>query len=214
MARSRSPRLHEQVLRAALDLFSERGIETTSMDAIARAAGVGKATIYNHWTDKEALLMEVMRFVTGLDEELEDVDSGDLCRDLAAVLNRRPPQELDADRDRMMPALIAYSAVHREFGEAWRHIVMEPPRRSLRRILLRGVKRGLLPAALDMEQALALLLGPVLYTHIFHKETEPKPADMGPKAAESFWRAHAVRPKTAGRPARRNRSAAAKRDSR
>ena len=48
------------MLRAALDLFGERGIDATSMDAIAQASGVSKATIYNHWADKEALLMEVM----------------------------------------------------------------------------------------------------------------------------------------------------------
>ena len=57
MARSRSPQAHDKVLRAALDLFSERGIEATSMDAIAQHSGVSKATIYNHWPDKGDLLM-------------------------------------------------------------------------------------------------------------------------------------------------------------
>jgi len=36
MARPRSTEAHEKVLNAALELFAERGIETTSMDAIAR----------------------------------------------------------------------------------------------------------------------------------------------------------------------------------
>ena len=66
MARARSTEAHEKVLRAALELFGERGIDATSMDAIARASGVGKATIYNHWADKEALLMEVMVMIHGL----------------------------------------------------------------------------------------------------------------------------------------------------
>ena len=39
------------------------------MDAIAQASGVSKATIYNHWADKEALLMEVMELIHGLDRE-------------------------------------------------------------------------------------------------------------------------------------------------
>ena len=69
------------------------------MDAIAQASGVSKATIYNHWADKEALLMEVMLMVNGLDRDPEDVDSGDLCRDLATVLTRRPPDEFDAARN-------------------------------------------------------------------------------------------------------------------
>ena len=80
------------------------------MDAIAQASGVSKATIYKHWADKEALLMEVMALVHGLDREPEDVDSGDICRDLTTVLTRRPPDEFDRARDRLMPSMIAYSA--------------------------------------------------------------------------------------------------------
>ncbi len=200
MVRPRSPEAHQKVIRAALGLFGGRGIDATSMDAIAQISGVSKATIYNHWADKDALLMEVMLFVNGLDREPEDIVSGDLCSVLATVLSRRPPDQFDADRNRMMPTMIAYSAVHQEFGKAWRHRVMEPPRQCLNRILRRGIERGLLPATLDLELAMALLLGPMLYGHIFHKEANPKSRDFGPEAAEAFWRAYAVDAKV--RPAR------------
>jgi AcrR family transcriptional regulator len=190
MARSRSHEAHGKVLRAALELFGERGIDATSMDSIARSSGVSKATIYNHWPDKESLLMEVMLFVNGLDREPEDVDSGDLCRDLATVLSRKPPDEFEAARQRITPTMIAYSAVHTEFGKAWRNRVMDPPRQCLRRILRRGIERGLLPPSLDIEPSMALLLGPLLYNHIFHRGT--KNNDIGPRSAEAFWRAHAI----------------------
>ena len=134
----------------------ERGIDATSMDAIAQSSGVSKATIYNHWADKEALLLEVMLMVNGLDREPEDVDSGDVQRDLATVLTRKPPDKFDAARNRMTPSLIAYSAVHPEFGKAWRHRVMEPPRQCLKRILRRGIARGVFPHDLDLEAAMAL----------------------------------------------------------
>jgi AcrR family transcriptional regulator len=190
MARQRSEEAHDRVLRAALALFGERGIDATSMDAITQSSGVSKATIYNHWPNKEALLIDVMLMVNGLDRDPEDVDSGDLCSDLATVLTRRPPDEFDAARERMVPTMIAYSAVHKEFGEAWRHRVMEPSRVCLRRILRRGIKRGLLPVRLDMDAAMALLLGPVLYGHIFHRDAEAGTCDFGSRAAESFWRAY------------------------
>ncbi|HEX3892815.1 MAG TPA: TetR/AcrR family transcriptional regulator [Terracidiphilus sp.] len=190
MARPRSPEAHDKVIRAALDLFAERGIDATSMDAIAQASGVSKATIYNHWSDKEALLMEVMELIHGLNRELEDIDTGDIRRDLTIVLTRRPPDEFDEVRTRLMPAMIAYSAVHTAFGAAWRHRVMEPPRTSILKILERGKKRGQLRGDLDLEVAVSLLLGPILYTHIFQKERLPKAPDIGPKAAEAFWRAH------------------------
>lgn len=193
MARQRSKEAHEKVLRTALDLFGERGIEATSMDTIAQASGVSKATIYNHWADKEALLMEVMALVHGLDREPEDVDSGDICRDLTTVLTRRPPDEFDRARDRLMPSMIAYSATHLQFGKAWRNRVMEPPRQCLKRILKRGIQRRLLPENLDLEISIALLLGPMLYTHIFQKQRQLKGPDIGPKAAEAFWRAFGLR---------------------
>jgi AcrR family transcriptional regulator len=188
VARSRSRQAHERVLHAALDLFGERGIDAASMDAIARTSGVSKATIYNHWANKEVLLLDVMLMVSGLDRDPEDVDSGDVCHDLATVLSHRPPDEFDGARDRIMPALVAYSAVHREFGEAWRHRVMEPSRVLLKRVLRRGIERKLLPATLDLDEAMALLLGPILYMKIFQDATPA--ADLGRKVAESFWRGH------------------------
>lgn len=190
-----------------MELFAERGIEATSMDAIAQVSGVSKATIYNHWANKEALLIEVMLFLNGLDRESTEIDTGDLCADMAAVLSRRPPNEFDSTRDRITPSLIAYSAVHPEFGEAWRHRVMEPPRKSLRRILRKGIQRGLLPASLNFDHAMAFLLGPVLYMHIFHRDTHLKTEDIGPEIAAAFWRAHAVGDAAAPKKPRKPRSA-------
>jgi AcrR family transcriptional regulator len=190
MARPRSLEAHQKVLDAAVGLFAERGIESTSMDAIAHASGVSKATIYNHWVDKEALLLEVMLMLNGLDREPEDVDTGDVQRDLTTVLTRRPPDQFEAARSRMMPSLIAYSAVHPEFGKAWRLRVLDPPRVCLKKILNRGISRGLLPRNLDLEAAMALLLGPMLYAHVFHKDQSESKPDLGPVTAETFWRAY------------------------
>lgn len=191
MVRPRSEEAHEKVIHAALALFGERGIEATSMDAIARASGVSKATIYKHWADKETLLMEVMCHVHGLDEERVVIDSGDVARDIAAVLSRRPPGELDEVRSRMTPAFIAYSAVHPEFGAAWRHRVMDPPRQDLKRILQRGIQQGLFRPDLDMDVAVALMLGPLLYWHIFVNCKKPDPSDrqIGSDIADAFCQA-------------------------
>ena len=59
MGRPRSAEAHTKVLLAAVHLFAEQGIEATSMDSIAEASGVSKATIYKHWQDKDALCLEV-----------------------------------------------------------------------------------------------------------------------------------------------------------
>jgi len=68
MARGLSERAHQKVLEAAMQLFAKRGIESTSMDAIAAGSGVSKATIYKHWADKDDLCMEVLVHIHELDE--------------------------------------------------------------------------------------------------------------------------------------------------
>jgi AcrR family transcriptional regulator len=192
MVRPRSPEAHEKVLHAALALFGERGIEGTSMDAIAQAAKVSKATIYNHWPDKEALLLEVMIWTSGLDREKEDPDSGSLERDLTIVLSRRPPRLFDEARKRIMPSLIAYSATHKEFGLAWRNRVMEPPRQTLRRILRRAQQRGQLQSNVDLDLAMATLLGPMLYQHIFEKGIRRSRTNIASHVAQTFCKAFTV----------------------
>ena len=194
MVRPRSPEAHEKVLNTALTLFGERGIEGTSMDAIAKASKVSKATIYNHWSDKEALLLEVMLWVHGLNQEIDpqkdDPDSGSLERDLTTVLSRRPPHKFEEARRRILPSFIAYSATHHEFGEAWRHRVMEPGRQCIKRILRRAQQRGQLPRSLDLDSSMAILLGPMLYQHIFQRFSRSR-TSIAARVAETFCKAFA-----------------------
>src|ERR1700749_1279286 len=94
MARPRSTLAHKKVLDAAGQLFSERGIDATSMDAIAEASGVSKATIYKHWPDKDSLSLEGMGYLHGLDEDPPVSDSGTdsaaFRADLIAQLQYQP----------------------------------------------------------------------------------------------------------------------------
>jgi TetR/AcrR family transcriptional repressor of mexJK operon len=43
------------IIDAAQGLFSERGVEGVSIEAIAAASGVSKVTVYNHFPDKAAI---------------------------------------------------------------------------------------------------------------------------------------------------------------
>lgn len=52
---------YQRILDSAKALFIEQGFPATSMEAIARHANVVRATVYNNFQDKEAILNEIMR---------------------------------------------------------------------------------------------------------------------------------------------------------
>lgn len=45
--------------RAAFELFAKQGYESVSMDAIAEAAGVSRATLFNYFPQKELMLRDI-----------------------------------------------------------------------------------------------------------------------------------------------------------
>ena len=57
------PGKKDLIVAAAHALFLDDGFVTTSMEAIARRAGVSKATLYAHFEGKEALFADVMERV-------------------------------------------------------------------------------------------------------------------------------------------------------
>jgi AcrR family transcriptional regulator len=62
MARPRSQGFEQQrseMLAAAARLFAQQGYTATSMQQVAVAAGVGKATLYHYVRDKPALLVQI-----------------------------------------------------------------------------------------------------------------------------------------------------------
>lgn len=55
----------QQILDAARELFLRDGFSATSMDAVAKAASVSKATVYAHFTSKEELFAAMMNAECG-----------------------------------------------------------------------------------------------------------------------------------------------------
>jgi len=68
---------------------------------------------------------------------------------------------------------------------------MEPPRTQLTQLLKRAVELGQLPADLDYDLAVALLLGPMMYAKFMSLGGHKTPEDMPSRVTEAFWRAHA-----------------------
>ncbi len=190
MVRTKSESIHRSVLEAAVSLFAEHGIEATSMDAVAAAAGTSKATLYKHWADKNALVLEALSVVFGLYDDPPIFDSGDLRQDFVDALTYQPAPSRQEMHRQLMPHVMAYAARHRDFGERWRERAIEMPQRRMRALIARGVASGALRPDVDDQTSLALLLGPMLYWHIFtgKQPNMPMPTTLAVEVVEAFWR--------------------------
>ena len=77
MARGRAPNYDEQreaILRHAARLFAQRGYIGTSMNQVAEAAGLSKASLYHYYRDKYAMLVEIaVGHVTTLEALVDEV---------------------------------------------------------------------------------------------------------------------------------------------
>ncbi|MBS0016727.1 MAG: TetR/AcrR family transcriptional regulator [Arthrospira sp. SH-MAG29] len=53
----------EQILQGAIEEFLTHGFAATSMDRVAKTAGVSKATLYSHFGDKESLFSALTEYL-------------------------------------------------------------------------------------------------------------------------------------------------------
>jgi len=192
MARTPSAQAHNKVLEASLSLFAERGIDATSMDAISEASGVSKATIYKHWQDKDALALEALGMLFGMHDEPPKFDSGDLRQDFVDVLNYQPTQPRQEMKNRVMPHVMAYAARNRTFGDTWRSRILARPQSQLKMLVDRGISQKKLVKNINVDIALAQLLGPALYWYIFHdrKAGNKLPLEWAERVVDSFWKVY------------------------
>ena len=85
-------RKSEVVTRAAWQLFFEHGFSATSMDAVAKVAGVSKATLYSYFPSKEALFASLI--VAECEDLQRDLTLPDLSRGLSDALREFARQYL------------------------------------------------------------------------------------------------------------------------
>lgn len=87
MARPKDPLLRARILSVAAREFAQRGFVATSLDKIARRAGVTKGGVYLHFASKEALFLEVLATHRAEQREFEAAgEAGSAAAQLEAYL--------------------------------------------------------------------------------------------------------------------------------
>jgi|SoiMethySBSTD1v2_1073268.scaffolds.fasta_scaffold765553_2 AcrR family transcriptional regulator len=164
--RPRDARADRAILEAALELAAADGLAGFSVDAVAQRAGVSKATIYRRWSTKEQMVMDAIHELA-VPGETPDTGSlrGDLdvfFADICAGMQRGPGGDL-------MAQLVMAARTQPEVMAVLKQ-KMASRRRPLAVALERAIERGEIPASTDVEAAMDLLSGPVMFRFLVTHE--------------------------------------------
>ena len=131
--RTKSEAKTEAILKGAMEEFLRNGYAGTSMDKVAKSAGVSKATVYSHFGDKENLFNAVMQdLAKGKFQTVMELEQSQLLsQDPQAVLTAMATKMLaDARSDRslqdFMRIIIGESGRFPELAKAYVNHVAKP----------------------------------------------------------------------------------------
>ncbi len=146
----------DRVLEAAANLVGRHGYAGTSIDAIAKAAGVSKPTIYLRWSTKaELVTASIERRMAAEAPEF----SGDVRTDLIAILRSLAQVVGGVDGMAVIGTALAEHSKHPALLDLWRQRAASVRRRQVQLVLKRGIESGDVRDGIDARAATDLLLG-------------------------------------------------------
>lgn len=120
-----APERREQILAAAIVLFTERGFHQTAIDQVAAAAGISKALVYEHFESKSQLQEMVLRKITT-----------DLFSRVAAAIAEVDVTPQTGSHDRLRAGIDAYFQFLEAERATWHMLFRESIGREASQILL------------------------------------------------------------------------------
>lgn len=175
--RPRDPAADAAILRAALDLLVERGVAGSSIEEIARRAGVAKVTVYRRWSSKEVLLADAIA----------------AARDDIPALATSPPEQWIRRIEDLLPRwgevlaeprfwalsarLLAAGHDHPALLAAYREHHLGPHRERARAALLQAQAVGVLDPGADVDVLIDMMWGAVVQ-HLLLEAGPPAPDEI------------------------------------
>jgi AcrR family transcriptional regulator len=166
--------LHDRLYETAIDLFVTRGYESTTMDDIAETAGVARATVFNHFSQKcrfveewrmrrHARIVEII----GRQQAVTDLPVADRLR---RCLREMAEMNIASRRQTVVMLDVALSARGRRTSAAFEN--------EATRLVEDGVRRGEVCPRVDAGQIGALLSYCYLGNVMRWISRDPAPFDL------------------------------------
>lgn len=177
--RRRSEARPDEILDAALAVFSERGFDAARMDDIAARAGVSKGAIYLYFDSKEAVLKGLIErelapvagMLSGMAEQGADDPRATLTLIIKAATHLTQ-QPAFAATPRV---ILSVAARFPEIGLHYRQRVVDVALAAVETLIARGARKGEF-RPVDASAAARMVLGPVmlkaLHVHILGGEPD------------------------------------------
>lgn len=182
--RPRDPEADNAILNAAFELFVERGLDGTSIEQVARRAGVTRATVYRRFATKEDLLINVMELPRGL-PSLEPARIA--AAPVEETVRHYAEMMASAESVKLLRRIVGSSADHFGLMQRYWELFIAPRRAALQEAMRPGY-----PPGTDLSLVMDILGGAFFYRAL----TRPDLADAA--TLEAYL--HAVLRQTGYRP--------------
>ncbi|MFJ6213750.1 TetR/AcrR family transcriptional regulator [Streptomyces sp. NPDC092296] len=166
--RPRSEAVDQAIMDAVERLMAGgSSLAELSMEGVAQAAGVGKATVYRRWPNKEALLIDVVRRL----EEPEPELAGESARDdLVALLDFLRRRGL-AKRSRwILKAALSQMGSLPALQSLYQERVVRRRQELAREVVRRGVASGEFRSDVDLDLLVEILVAPMLVRSVLWQD--------------------------------------------
>ena len=162
----------EEIISAALEVFADRGFAATTLEDIARKAGVTKGTIYLYFENKEALFKALIRGtivpVIAKGEAIAQAFTGS-ARDLFEKLVREYWRLVGETSLSSIPRLmIAEAGNFPQLARFYYQEVITRGHRLMAGVLERGIKAGEFKKV-DLAVATKLAMAPLMHAVVARK---------------------------------------------
>lgn len=180
--RPRSERAEKAIIDAVLDLIgSGIGVSELSIEGVAAKAGVGKTTIYRRWSNKEDLVVDAL---ATLKPPLPPLHGASVRDDLVTYLRVIQAESRHTQTRCIMNIAMSESDRFPRLAERFQQIAIEPRRRALREVLERWIDAGELRPDLDVDLAMSMLTGTMMWRTKWSHTTEPHADDLAERIVD------------------------------
>lgn len=161
--RPRSELARQAILDAAFQLVTCEGFQVLTIEGIARAAGVGKPTIYRWWPSKGAVVFEALlqhaEQTIPISDAMPEVSLADSVVGLLQALFKT----LNENTGDVVRGLMAEAQLDPVFAELFRKQFIAVRRQPLLTLLRKGIESGELVQNTKIEVLADLIYGAMWY---------------------------------------------------